>query len=41
MAERLLALVDGLSVHRLLYPSHVTRERLERLVPREIERLRG
>ncbi|MBX6169654.1 MAG: TetR family transcriptional regulator [Thermobispora bispora] len=41
VAERLLALVDGLSVHRLLYPSHVTRERLERLVPREIERLRG
>ncbi|WP_169945999.1 TetR/AcrR family transcriptional regulator [Microbispora sp. H11081] len=41
VAERLLALVDGLSVHRLLYPSHVTAQRLERLVTGEIERLRA
>ncbi|MEV4461320.1 TetR/AcrR family transcriptional regulator [Microbispora sp. NPDC004025] len=41
VAERLLALVDGLSVHRLLYPSHVTGERLERLITGEIERLRA
>ena len=41
VAERLLALVDGLSVHRLLYTSHVTGERLERLVTGEIERLRA
>ncbi|WP_182905493.1 TetR/AcrR family transcriptional regulator [Microbispora sp. H13382] len=41
VAERLLALVDGLSVHRLLYPSHVTGERLERLIMGEIERLRA
>ncbi|MEV7804806.1 TetR/AcrR family transcriptional regulator [Microbispora sp. NPDC088329] len=40
VAERLLALVDGLSVHRLLYPSQVTGERLERLILSEIERLR-
>ncbi|RGA00179.1 TetR family transcriptional regulator [Microbispora triticiradicis] len=41
VAERLLALVDGLSVHRLLYPANVTAERLERLLLREIDRLRG
>ncbi|GGO25107.1 TetR family transcriptional regulator [Microbispora rosea subsp. aerata] len=41
VAERLLALVDGLSVHRLLYPSHVTVERLERLILAEIDRLRA
>ncbi|GIH48015.1 TetR/AcrR family transcriptional regulator [Microbispora rosea] len=41
VAERLLALVDGLSVHRLLYPGHVTGERLERLILGEIDRLRA
>lgn len=41
VAERLLALVDGLSVHRLLYPDQVTAERLERLILREIDRLRA
>ncbi|MEU6427902.1 TetR/AcrR family transcriptional regulator [Microbispora sp. NPDC046973] len=40
VAERLLALVDGLSVHRLLYPAHVTGERLQRLILSEIDRLR-
>jgi AcrR family transcriptional regulator len=39
VAERLLALVDGLSVHRLLYPDRATPQRLERLVLRELERL--
>ncbi|KAA9377549.1 TetR family transcriptional regulator [Microbispora cellulosiformans] len=40
VAERLLALVDGLSVHRLLYPANVTADRLERLLLREIDHLR-
>ncbi|MEW9529614.1 TetR/AcrR family transcriptional regulator [Microbispora sp. NPDC049125] len=39
VAERLLALVDGLSVHRLLYPSRLTGGRLERLILREIDLL--
>ncbi|GAA1304657.1 TetR family transcriptional regulator [Planotetraspora silvatica] len=41
VAERLLALVDGLSVHRLLYPSRITEERLERLILGELDRLRA
>ncbi|GII51792.1 TetR family transcriptional regulator [Planotetraspora thailandica] len=40
VAERLLALVDGLSVHRLLYPDRLTGERLERLILGELDRLR-
>ncbi|MEZ0071057.1 TetR/AcrR family transcriptional regulator [Planotetraspora sp. GP83] len=39
IAERLLALVDGLSVHRLLYPGRVTDDRLERLILRELDHL--
>ncbi|MCT9935042.1 TetR family transcriptional regulator [Planotetraspora sp. A-T 1434] len=39
VAERLLALVDGLSVHRLLYPGRVTAARLERLILRELDHL--
>ncbi|GAA0374022.1 TetR/AcrR family transcriptional regulator [Microbispora corallina] len=38
-AERLLALVDGLSVHRLLYPDRVPGDRLERLILRELDHL--
>jgi AcrR family transcriptional regulator len=41
VAERLLALIDGLSVHRLLYPSHVPPDRLERLILRELDLLRA
>ena len=40
VAERLLALVDGLSVHRLLYPDRLGAERLERLLGAELDRLR-
>ncbi len=39
VAERLLALVDGLSVHRLLYPDRATAQRLERLILRELDQL--
>ncbi|MBP2703674.1 TetR family transcriptional regulator C-terminal domain-containing protein [Microbispora sp. RL4-1S] len=39
VAERLLALVDGLSVHRLLYPGRVPDDRLERLILAELDRL--
>jgi len=39
VTERLLALVDGLSVHRLLYPGRATTDRLERLINRELDRL--
>jgi AcrR family transcriptional regulator len=41
VAERLLALVDGLSVHRLLYPDRLGAERLERLLGTELDRLRS
>ena len=41
VAERLLALVDGLSVHRLLYPDRLGAERLERLLGAELDRLRA
>jgi AcrR family transcriptional regulator len=41
VAERLLALVDGLSVHRLLYPGRLGAERLERLLGAELDRLRS
>jgi AcrR family transcriptional regulator len=40
VAERLLALVDGLSVHRLLYPDRLGAERLDRLLGAELDRLR-
>ena len=39
VAERLLALVDGLSVRRLLYPGRVTDDHLERLILQELDRL--
>ncbi|WP_067185832.1 TetR/AcrR family transcriptional regulator [Microtetraspora niveoalba] len=41
VTERLLALVDGLSAHRLLYPDRMPAERLERLILRELDRLAG
>ncbi|MFF3666538.1 TetR/AcrR family transcriptional regulator [Microtetraspora malaysiensis] len=41
VTERLLALVDGLSAHRLLYPDRMSPERLERLILRELDRLAG
>ncbi|MGI5487498.1 TetR/AcrR family transcriptional regulator [Microtetraspora malaysiensis] len=41
VTERLLALVDGLSAHRLLYPDRMPPERLERLILRELDRLAG
>ncbi|GLW08229.1 TetR family transcriptional regulator [Microtetraspora sp. NBRC 13810] len=40
VTERLLALVDGLSVHRLLYPDRAGADRLERLLDAELNRLR-
>ncbi|MGC5012198.1 TetR/AcrR family transcriptional regulator [Streptosporangium sp. DT93] len=40
VAERLLALVDGLSVHRLLYPGRLGPERLARMLDTELGRLR-
>ncbi|WP_433238327.1 TetR/AcrR family transcriptional regulator [Streptosporangium sp. CA-135522] len=40
VAERLLALVDGLSVHRLLYPDELGADRMERLLHAELDRLR-
>ncbi|WP_248963104.1 TetR/AcrR family transcriptional regulator [Sphaerisporangium perillae] len=39
VAERLLALVDGLSVHRLLYPDRLPPETLSRLMTAELDRL--
>ncbi|MDH2430675.1 TetR/AcrR family transcriptional regulator [Sphaerisporangium sp. TRM90804] len=39
VAERLLALVDGLSVHRLLYPGTVTAGVLRRVMEAELDRL--
>ncbi|WP_214410958.1 TetR/AcrR family transcriptional regulator [Sphaerisporangium fuscum] len=39
VTERLLALVDGLSVHRLLYPDRLPPEALVRLMTAELERL--
>ncbi|WP_433224945.1 TetR/AcrR family transcriptional regulator [Microtetraspora malaysiensis] len=41
VTERLLALIDGLSAHRLLYPDRMSPERLERLILRELDRLAG
>jgi AcrR family transcriptional regulator len=40
ITERLLALVDGLSVHSILYPERLTRSIQVELIDREIERLR-
>ncbi|GAA3447259.1 TetR/AcrR family transcriptional regulator [Planomonospora venezuelensis] len=40
VTERLLALVDGLSVHRLLYPDRLGAERVQRLLEAELDRLR-
>jgi AcrR family transcriptional regulator len=37
--ERLLALVDGLSLHLLLYPDRLTRADLERMMLAELDRL--
>ncbi|MEV5408716.1 TetR/AcrR family transcriptional regulator [Thermopolyspora sp. NPDC052614] len=39
VTKRLLALVDGLSLHLLLYPDRVTRAEAERLVLAELDRL--
>ncbi|MEU5863108.1 TetR/AcrR family transcriptional regulator [Nonomuraea sp. NPDC047529] len=39
LAEHLLALVDGLSLHLLLYPGRLTRVDLERLMLRALDRL--
>jgi AcrR family transcriptional regulator len=39
LAERLLALIDGLSLHALLAPERVTRERQIALVEQELDRL--
>jgi AcrR family transcriptional regulator len=40
VAERLLALIDGFSLHTLLDPQRLTRERQEQLVRQEFQRLR-
>jgi AcrR family transcriptional regulator len=40
VAERLLALIDGFSLHTLLDPQRLTRERQIQLVQQEFERLR-
>jgi len=40
VGERLLALIDGLSLHALLDPERVTRERQAAIVEQEFERLR-
>ena len=40
VTERLLALVDGLSVRRLLHPGRIDAGRLERLLDAELDRLR-
>ncbi|GAA1274998.1 TetR/AcrR family transcriptional regulator [Sphaerisporangium rubeum] len=39
VTERLLALVDGLSLHRLLYPDRLPPETLARLMTAELDRL--
>jgi AcrR family transcriptional regulator len=39
VTERLLALIDGLSLHRLLYPDRLSPEALRRLMNAELERL--
>ncbi|MET8865066.1 TetR/AcrR family transcriptional regulator [Nonomuraea sp. NPDC004580] len=39
LAEELLALVDGLSLHLLLYPGRLSRERAERIMLGAVERL--
>ena len=39
LAERLLALIDGLSLHALLDPQRVTRERQVALAEQELDRL--
>ncbi|QYC44396.1 HTH-type transcriptional regulator BetI [Nonomuraea coxensis DSM 45129] len=39
LAEHLLALVDGLSLHLLLYPDRLTRVDVERLMLRALDRL--
>nr|WP_055509792.1 TetR/AcrR family transcriptional regulator [Nonomuraea pusilla] len=39
LAEHLLALVDGLSLHLLLYPDRLTRVDLERLLLKALDRL--
>ncbi|MFC6083814.1 TetR/AcrR family transcriptional regulator [Sphaerisporangium aureirubrum] len=39
VTERLLALVDGLSLHRLLYPDRLSPEALARLMTSELDRL--
>jgi AcrR family transcriptional regulator len=39
LAERLLALIDGLSLHSLLDPQRVTRERQAELAHQELDRL--
>jgi hypothetical protein len=39
VAERLLALIDGLSLHALLDPRRVTRERQVSLANQELDRL--
>ncbi|MCF6470342.1 TetR family transcriptional regulator [Nonomuraea sp. MG754425] len=39
LAEELLALVDGLSLHLLLYPGRLTRADAERIMRRTIDRL--
>lgn len=41
VTDRLLALVDGLSVHRLLYPDRLGADRLERLLGAEIDRIQA
>ena len=39
VTERLLALVDGLSVHRLLYPDRLARVDMERLMLSTLDHL--
>jgi AcrR family transcriptional regulator len=41
IAERLLGLIDGFSLHTLLDPERLTRERQVALVQQEFDRLRG
>lgn len=41
VAERLLALVDGLSAHAVLYPDRLTNADLTAAVDEELDRLRG
>lgn len=39
IAERLHALIDGLSLHSLLYPQRLTRQRIEKLMEAELKGL--